>query len=86
MSGTAAVDVLAVRFCRLSGWCVLMGDSQADRQAVRMSARVGGDVLPSGCGGCPTSALMSGRCVGLYPPIVPARWDDKSGLFTENFF
>lgn len=51
-----------------------------------MSARVGSDVLPSGCGGCPTSALMLGRCVGLYPPIVPARWDDKSGLFTEIFF
>ncbi len=57
-----------------------------DRQAVRMSARIGGDVLLSGCGGCPTSALMSGRCVGLYPPIVSARWDDKSGLFTEIFF
>ena len=59
-----------VRWWR-SGWCVLMGDSRADRQAVRVSARIGGDVLPSGCGGCPTSTPMSCRCVGLYPLSFP---------------
>ncbi len=56
-----------------------------DRQAVRMSARIGGDVLLSGCGGCPTSALMSGRCVGLYPLSFP-RVGTISRVCLQKFF